>query len=131
MAKAFGTALRNLRRAPAFTGLVVLMLALGIGATTAMFSVVDAVLINPLPFPGSERFGEIWTVPEDGSRRPGGSTALMNALLRETALSPAAGAWQFGSANLTGSGEPELVGAPQLSPGMLAILGVRPLLGRW
>jgi putative ABC transport system permease protein len=131
MAKALGAAVRNLRRAPAFTGLVVLTLALGIGATTAMFSVVDAVLLNPLPFPNSERFGEIWTVPEKGSRRPGGSTALLNALSRQQDLFTAVGAYQYGSANLTGSGEPELLGTPQLSPGLLAILGVRPSLGRW
>ena len=131
MAKAFGAALRNLRRVPAFTGLVVLTLALGIGATTAMFSVVDAVLINPLPFPDSERFGEIWTVPEKGSRRPSGSTALLTALVRQTDLFTAVGAYQFGAANLTGDGEPEIVGTPQLSASLLAILGVQPLLGRW
>ena len=68
MAKAFGAALRNLRRAPAFTGLVVLTLALGIGATTAMFSVVDAVLLNTLPFPNADRFAEIGTVVDQGGR---------------------------------------------------------------
>ena len=52
---------RNLRRAPAFTGLVVATLALGIGVTTAMFSVVDAVLFNPLPFPSAQRIAEVWT----------------------------------------------------------------------
>src|SRR5262245_51223056 len=59
MARAFGAAVRNLRRAPAFTGLVVLTLALGIGATTAMFSVVDAALIKRPPYPGIERFAEV------------------------------------------------------------------------
>ena len=131
MFKAVALAARNLRRAPAFTALVVLTLALGIGATTAMFSVVDAVLINPLPFPNSERFGQIWTVPEKGSRYPSGSTALLNALHRQTDLFTAVGAYQFGSANLTGNGEPEILGAPQLSPSLLTILGVRPILGRW
>lgn len=131
MARAFAASLRSLRRAPAFTGLVVLTLALGIGATTAMFSVVDAVLINPLPFQNSERFGEIYTVPEKGSRRPSGSTALFNALARQSDLFSAVGAYQFGSANLTGDGEPELVGTPQLSASMLSILGVQPLLGRY
>ena len=131
MAKAFGVALRNLRRAPAFTGLVVLTLALGIGSTTAMFSVVDAVLINPLPFPHSERFGEIFMVPEKGSARPRGSTALLNALARQTDLFTAVGAYQFGAANLTGDGEPEIIGTPQLSAGMLGIFGVQPVLGRW
>jgi putative ABC transport system permease protein len=128
---AVGTALRNLRRAPAFTGLVVLTLALGIGATTAMFSVVDAVLLNPLPYPNADRFGEVQTVPEKGSRRPGASTAVLNELSRHTDLFTAVGAYQFGSANLTGSGEPEIVGTSLLSPSMLAILGVQPSLGNW
>ena len=59
-------------RAPAFTGLVVLTLALGIGATTAMFSVVDAVLINPLPFAKADRIVEVWTYFQEGAvRAPG------------------------------------------------------------
>ena len=131
MAKAFGAALRNLRRAPAFTGLVVLTLALGIGATTAMFSVVDAVLLNPLPYPNSDRFGEVQTIPEKGSRRPGASTAALIELSRHTELFTAVGGYQFGSANVTGDGDPEIVGTSLLSPGMLAILGVQPSLGNW
>lgn len=127
----FRSALRNLRRAPGFTALVVVTLALGIGATTAMFSVVDAVLLNPLPFPNSDRFGEVWTVPEKGSRRPGASTAVLNELRRHTDLFTAVEAYQYGTANLTDSGEPEIVPTPQLSPGMLAVLGVQPALGRW
>ena len=79
MLKDLATALRSLYRAPAFTGLVVLTLTLGIGATTAMFSVVDAVLINPLPFANADRLSEIWTV-SGNSRRPGGSTAVVQAL---------------------------------------------------
>jgi putative ABC transport system permease protein len=131
MAKAFGAALRNLGRAPAFTALVVLTLALGIGATTAMFSVVDAVLINPLPFPNSERFAEVWTVSDSGSRRPGGSTAVLSTLQRQTDLFTAVGAYQFGSANLTGEGEPVMIPASLLSTGMLEILGTPPVLGNW
>jgi hypothetical protein len=69
MAKAFATAIRSLRRAPAFSGLVVLTLALGIGATTAMFSVVDAVLITPIPFPNADRMSEIWLRYEEGASR--------------------------------------------------------------
>lgn len=124
-----GAALRNLRRAPAFTGLVVLTQALGIGATTAMFSVVDAVLLNPLPFPNADRLAEVWTVTDSGSR-PGGSTAVVQALRQQPGLFTAVEAYQFGSANLTGGGEPANVGSPRISPGLMSLLGPAPLLGR-
>src|SRR6187401_1010122 len=119
MAKAFGAALRNLRRAPAFTGLVVLTLALGIGATTAMFSVVDAVLINPLPFPNSERLAEIATSTEGrGAPTPRTTGAVVQALRRETGVFSAVEAYNFGAANITGGGDPEIVSGPVVTPGM-------------
>lgn len=126
-----GLALRSLRKAPAFTSLVVLTLALGIGATTAMFSVVDAVLLNPLPFPNADRLSEIWTVTSpSGSRRPGGSVAVVQALREQTEIFSAVEAYQFGSAHITSGGDPLLVTAPAISPGLLSSLGPRPLLGR-
>lgn len=131
MTTGLGAALRSLGRAPAFTGLVVLTLALGIGATTAMFSVVDAVLLNPLPFPNADRLSEIWRVTAPaGSRRPGGSVAIIQALREQTEIFSAVEAYQFGSANLTGGGDPLIVTAPAISPGLLSALGARPLLGR-
>lgn len=131
MFKDLATALRCLRRAPAFTGLVVLTLGLGIGATTAMFSVVDAVLLNPLPFPNADRLSEIWRVTAPaGSRRPGGSVAIIQVLREQTEVFSAVEAYQFGSANITGGGDPLLVTAPSISPGLLSSLGARPLLGR-
>ena len=129
MTKDLTAAFRSLRRAPGFTALVVLTLALGIGATTAMFSVVDAVLINPLPFANADRLSEIWT-SSGTSRRPGGSVAVVQALRRESTLFSAVEAYQMGAANVTGDGEPEIVGAPMLSPGLVSILGPTPLLGR-
>lgn len=90
MVKAFGAAVRNLRRAPAFTGLVVLTLALGIGATTAMFSVVDAVLINPLPFAKADRIVEVWTYyREDAVRSVAATSTRWSGL--EASSSSAAG----------------------------------------
>lgn len=132
MATDLGSAVRSLRRAPAFTGLVVLTLALGIGATTAMFSVVDSVLLNPLPFPNADRLSELWyvTAPQ-GTRRPGGSIAIVQALRQHPDLFTAVEAYQFGSADLTGGGDPEIVASSLLSPGMMAMLGSTPQLGRW
>ena len=82
MAMALAAALRNLGRAPAFTGLVVLTLALGIGAATAMFSVVDAVLLNPLPFAKADRLVEVWTRFEAGAARAPGATSAILAAVR-------------------------------------------------
>lgn len=124
-------ALRSLRRAPAFAGLVVLTLALGIGATTAMFSVVDSVLLNPLPFPNGDRLSGIRTTTAPGGlRRPAGAFAVVQALRERTEIFSAVEGYGFGSANVTGGGEPTIVTGPFISPGLLVALGAQPLFGR-
>jgi len=131
MLKDLTAALRSLRRAPAFAGLVVLTLALGIGATTAMFSVVDAVLLNPLPFPNGDRLSGIRTVTAPGGvRRQGGAFAVVQALRERTEIFSAVEAYGFGSANVTSGGEPIIVTGPLISPGLLVSLGAQPLFGR-
>lgn len=131
MAKTFGAAVRNLRRAPAFTALVVVTLALGIGATTAMFSVVDSILINPLPFANAERLAEIATATEGrGVPTPRTSNLVVHALRRETNLFVAVEAYNFGSATISGGGDPEIVAAPVVTPGLFTVLGVAPAIGR-
>src|SRR5690349_24670098 len=108
MVKAFAAAIRNLRRAPAFTALVVVTLALGIGATTAMFSVVDAVLITPIPFPHADRMSEIWIrYAEDADRTPAPMGTIVKALRDEAGLFDAIAGYQFGAGTLTGDGDPE------------------------
>jgi len=129
--KAIGTALRNLRRAPAFTGLVVLTLALGIGATTAMFSVVDAVLINPLPFAKADRIVEVWTYyREDAVRSVAATSTVVSAIRQEPGLFEAISAFQNGAGTITGSGEPELVAVASLAPSIFAVFPAAPLIGR-
>ena len=124
-------ALRNLRRAPTFTGLVVVTLALGIGAATAMVSVVDAVLINPLPFPTARRIVEVWTYYQQGaSRRPGISGAMIAALAHEAEIFEAVEAYQFDSGTMTGAGDPEEISFPAITPGLFAIFPVAPRVGR-
>jgi hypothetical protein len=110
MTRSIVTAVKNLRRAPGRTVLVVVTLALGIGAATAMFSVVDAVLINPLPFAKGHRLVEIWTYFQEGATRaPGATREVMAAIRNESAVFEAVGAYQFGAGTITGEGEPELV----------------------
>jgi putative ABC transport system permease protein len=132
MLKAFGAAFRNLRRAPAFTGLVVVTLALGIGATTAMFSVVDALLINPLPFSNADRMSEAGAVsgPSGAIIIPRGNAAILEVLRRETSLFTSVEASQFATVDVTGGGDPDIVAAPLVTPGLLTMLGVRPEHGR-
>jgi putative ABC transport system permease protein len=129
--KPFVTAIRNLRRAPAFTSLVVLTLAIGIGAATAMFSVVDAVLINPLPFPNAGRAIDIWiNFAEDASRTPASAPALAQALRAETQLFDAVEAYQMGGGMVTGEGPPDPISFAGISPGTLNLFPVAPLAGR-
>ena len=129
--KAIRAALRNLRRAPAFSGLVILTLALGIGATTAMFSVVDAVLINPLPFAKADRIVEVWTYFREGAARaPGATSAVIGAIRNEPGLFEAVGAYQFGAGTITGTGEPEMISVAGLAPSIFTVFPAAPLIGR-
>jgi predicted permease len=130
MAGAVRSAIRNLGRAPGFTLLVVLTLALGIGATTAMFSVVDAVLLRPLPYPGVERFSEIWTRTATDYTFPGAPEAAVARLRTELADVAMVEGYQMGSATITGGSEPDHVGAPNISPRLLTLVGATPYLGR-
>ena len=122
---------RQLRRSPAFTAVAVLSLALGIGGTTAVFGVLDVLLIQPVPYPGSDRLLEVGTEQTPSRQRiPRLSGQAFQALRNETQVFSAVEAYRFGAATLTGNGEPALVSAPQVSPGLLRVLGVVPRLGR-
>lgn len=121
---------RTLRRTPAFTALALLALALGISANSIMFSVVNAVLLRPLPYRDADRLALIWTrfepeLPENGTSGP----ELMDFRERGSSFeSIAALEWQtFG---LTGSGEPEQLQGAVVSPNLFNLLGVAPLAGR-
>jgi putative ABC transport system permease protein len=74
ISKALRYTARGFRSSPGVIGLVVFTLALGIGGTTAVFGVVDGVLINPLPYPDPDRLVEMWTEQTRGGQRTPGST---------------------------------------------------------
>ena len=99
-------ALRTLRRAPAFTAVAILTLALGIGANTAIFSVVNAVLLRPLPFPAADRLVLLWAA------RPGQPQMLISVpdlqewRARNHTLERI-GLVRVQSVNLTGTGRPD------------------------
>jgi putative ABC transport system permease protein len=122
-------ALRALRRAPGFTLAVILTLALGIGANSAVFSVVHNVLLRPLPYGDPERLVTIYgRYPEFGRT----STSLPDFQdLRTGTRSFEEMAARYGSGFvLTGEGEPERVVADRVTANFLSTLGVRPVLGR-
>ncbi len=124
-------ALRALRRAPGFSAVAVLTLALGLGANTAVFSVVDAVLLRRLPYPVPER---IVMLSERAASNPAeeGSTSFLNYLdwRAQAASFEAIGIYQDWHPSLTGSGTPERIAAAIVTSGVLEVLRARPLLGR-
>ena len=122
---------RMLRRNPLFAALAILTLTLGIGASTAMFSVVNGVLLAPLPFPEPERLVEIWdTKPEAGWTR----NSLTHANFWDTRDMARAfsdvGAMTFTTLNMTGAGSAERLSAAVVSVGFVRALGVAPVAGR-
>jgi predicted permease len=125
-------ALRNLPRRPAFTFAAVLTLALGIGATTAIFSVVYSVLIKPLPYPNPSELVRI-RHPQTAINMiyDEASSNMYLTYRQESRTFASIGLWQEDGATLTDGGEAERVRALRVTDGTLQALGVQPMLGRW
>ena len=123
--------LRSLMRMPLFTGIAVLTLALGIGANTAIFSVIEGVLLKPLPYP---RSSEVVTLDHalPGVNLPSGGAAPFQYFIyrEEGRVFQDVGLWNTGTVSVTGRAEPEEVPALFVTDGVLPILGVQPMLGR-
>jgi putative ABC transport system permease protein len=122
---------RMLRKTPLFTAAVVLTVGLGIGATTAIFTVVNAVMLRPLPYANPDRL--VWVAEKnDRLSLATFSASVLNYLSwREQAHSfDALGAVGFASFNLTGQGEPEQLTGGTLTPSIFPLLGVAPVAGR-
>jgi predicted permease len=128
-------AIRHLLKSPGFTATAVLMLALGIGATTAIFSIVEGVLLRPLPFPHPERLvqlGDIIQGADVGGNGEAGVTAPdIKAYTRDTHSFESLGGYQPTGFELSGIGEPAPVNASRLSGGVFPALEVAPLMGRF
>jgi predicted permease len=121
-------AARSLRNHPGFTLVTVLTLALGIGATTAIFSVINAVLLRPLPFPDTDRLVFLWSLNGD-RREPLTPGRLVDFREQMTSAAAIAGISQI-PLNLTGSGDPERLAGSSVSSAFFDVLGVPPLLGK-
>ncbi|MEO5819089.1 MAG: ADOP family duplicated permease [Vicinamibacteraceae bacterium] len=120
---------RGVRRSPGVLVLVVLTLALGIGGATAMFAVVDAMLLNPLPYANGDRLRELSIESGPDSRTPFLKATQIDAIRAQTGTFLAVERFGMGAATLT-DGDPEMVATPSLSPGFFQLLGATPLLGR-
>jgi predicted permease len=125
-------AVRMLRLNPAFSLAAVLTLALGIGATTAIFSVVHGVVIKPLPYPDSERVVTVTHTAVFGNERGGFpfSPQFLATYGAGNQSFEELGIWTGGPVAITGVGDPEEVTALLVSQATLPVLGVRPALGR-
>ncbi len=130
-------AIRGLARTPLFTLVALLTLAIGSGANTAVFSVVDGVLLKPLPYPHPEELVAVW---HEAPGAPGIATAagglrvspsMLITYQDENSAFEQLGMWVTGTATVTGSAEPEQVAAIATMGGVLQALAVPPLFGRW
>jgi len=129
LARDFGYAIRMMRRAPAFTATVVITLGLGIGTTTAIFSVVNAVLIRPLPYPEPHRLVHIAISGRDpGIAIFAPTTDYAAWKSRSQTLSHIAGYMSF-EANLTAGTQAERVNVAAATASLFPLLGVQPALG--
>jgi predicted permease len=120
---------RMLRKSPGFAVVAVLSLALGIGANTAIFSIVDGVLLHPIPFTEPDRLVSLYGTNASGTKN---SVSYPNLLdwQRDNHTLESLAAWRGSSFLLTGSGDPELLSGQMVSASFFEVLRVQPLVGR-
>jgi putative ABC transport system permease protein len=123
--------LRALRKMPGFTIVALLVLALGIGANTAIFSVVNSVVLRPLPYRDADRLALIWeTDLRDGIKREGPSGPNFLDWKEQSQSFDEMALLEVGTGTLTGEGEPEQVTGLRVTTNFLSMLGGRTVLGR-
>jgi putative ABC transport system permease protein len=120
---------RTLLRNPAFAFVAVVTLALGVGANAAIFSVVNAVLLRPLPWGEPDRVVTIWS-RWTAFDKTWVSDGEVNDYRREAKTLAAVGAWDEGAVNLTGDGNPERIASGTVTANLFSVLGVQPVRGR-
>jgi len=122
---------RVLRKSPGFAIMAMLILALGIGANAAIFSVVNSVLLRPLPYPDADRLVVIWeTNPRLGVARDGPSGPNYLDWKEQNSAFDDMSLIELGTGVLTGRGEPEQFPGARVTPNFLRMLGARTILGR-
>jgi len=130
-------AFRRLGKSPGFAATVLLTLAIGIGANTTVFSVVNGILLKPLPYPDSEQLVSLWlNAPGAGGLANFSSGLQLSASMyftfsEQNRSFQSMGIWTPSNASVTGVGEPEQVRTEMISDGLLQTLDVPPAVGRW
>jgi len=127
-------ALRVLRKTPGFTLAALIVLALGIGANTAIFSLVYGVLIRPLPFHEPERLVQLWHTPPQKSF-PGMTQFALSAANyldweQQNTVFESSAIYMFQAYRLSGNGDAQILRAARAEPTFFSTFGVKPLLGR-
>jgi putative ABC transport system permease protein len=128
-ARDFSYGFRMLRKNPGFSAITVLTLALGIGANTAMFSVVDSLLLRPLPYKESDRLVLVWEKPPKGQRNSASAANFLDWRGQNRVFTNLVGI-TTGSFSLSGKDMPERVDGMRTSWDYFDLLGVSPALGR-
>jgi predicted permease len=123
--------LRSLARMPGFTAVAVLTLAIGIGANAAIFSVIEAVLLKPLPYPRSDELVTVDHAAPGVKIQHAGSAPFLYFTYREDSqVFQDVGMWRTGTMSLTGIAQPEEVPTLFVTDAILPMLGAQPMLGR-
>jgi predicted permease len=122
-------AFRQLHRSPGFAALAILTLAVGVGANTAIFSFVNAVLLRPLPYPNADRLAILWSGLGYSNRAPFSSFEVFHIRQRATQFDQIAGIWVTNGA-LPGDGPAEQIKVADVTSNFLPLLCPRPELGR-
>jgi predicted permease len=123
--------LRRLGRAPLFTAITLITLAVGVGANTVIFSVVEGVLLKPLPYPHAEQLIGVWhTAPGLGLKELNMSSSIYFIDREQNTTLQDIGAYSGDSLDVTGNGKPEHVQGLDVTDGALRVLEVAPVLGR-
>ncbi len=123
---------RRLMRSPMFTLVTLITIGIGVGANTAIFSVINGVLLKPLPYPEPERLVGVWqSAPGFGITDLQASPSDYFTFREENRTFQHFGLWKIGTVTITGLEAPEEVSRLTVTDGTLSALGVQPVLGRW
>jgi len=123
-------ALRQLRKNPGFTAVVLITIALGIGANTAIFSVINGVLIRDLPYHDASSLALIWSIGRDGDKRDQLSFTDIDDYRSQNHVFENVVAFGDWSATLIGAGDPARIPGMQVGDGYFSLMRAKPFLGR-